>query len=75
MYITKKYNWSRRDFCFDTNCSGCGHETKNNSGYDDSYFLNTVMPTRVCESCGDSEISLYGATEIIPTKHNPSSVI
>lgn len=54
MKITKTYNWSRRDFCYDAKCEHCGDETKNHSGYDDSYYHSKVVPEMKCKKCGES---------------------
>jgi len=57
MKITKTYNWSRRDFSYDSTCEHCGHIEKNGSGYDDSNYYNNVMPQVKCKKCGESSIS------------------
>ena len=71
MKITKKYDWNRRDFRFDSKCEGCGHEETKNSGYDDSYFYNSVMPDRKCDNCKKSSKDL-GTVEITTPKYDPN---
>ncbi len=41
----------RRDFRAVYVCEHCNHE-KEGSGYDDSYFHESVIPAMKCESCG-----------------------
>ena len=52
MKIKKILSRSRRDFWADYECEHCGHITHNESGYDDAYFHNEVIPTMKCPSCG-----------------------
>ena len=52
MRIIKTYNWSRRDFTFDSECEHCGHTETDQSGYDDRHFHDHVMPSRQCSECG-----------------------
>lgn len=40
----------RRDFKAVYECEHCGH-THEGSGYDDTYFHNTVIPARECSAC------------------------
>lgn len=78
MKITKTYNWSRRDFCFDSECEHCGHNENNHSGYDDSNYYNNVVPDMKCGKCGESSNSkqIHDAvkTVVIP-KYNENLVI
>lgn len=57
MKITKTYNWSRRDFCYDTKCEYCGHEEKHGGGYDDANYYNNVVSNQKCKQCGESSNS------------------
>ena len=41
---------SRRDFYAIYECEHCGHEYES-SGYDDSYFHQTVIPDMKCQKC------------------------
>lgn len=79
MEITKTYNWNRRDFCFDAKCEHCGHEEKNNSGYDDSNYYNNVVPSMKCGKCGESSKSKQKytskPTSIIVPKYDPNIVM
>lgn len=51
MKIKKILNQHRRDFQAVYVCEGCDTERKG-SGYDDSYFHQTVIPDMKCENCG-----------------------
>ena len=42
---------NRRDFYAIYECEFCSHETKEQSGYDDSNFHNNVIPNMVCCKC------------------------
>ena len=52
MHIKKILRQDRRDFYADYECEHCGYIDHNKSGYDDSYFHNTVVPKMVCPQCG-----------------------
>lgn len=73
MKMTKTYNWSRRDFCFDATCEHCNNEEKNISGYDDSNYYNNVVPDIKCKKCGESSNSktTTAPKSIIIPKHDP----
>ncbi len=43
----------RRDFHAIYECEHCKH-TKKGSGYDDTYFHQTVIPKMKCEKCGET---------------------
>jgi hypothetical protein len=79
MKITKTYNWNRRDFQYDAKCEHCGHETKDNSGYDDSNYYNNVVPDAKCPNCGESTNSKATDTgepkTVIVPRHDPNAVI
>jgi Zn finger protein HypA/HybF involved in hydrogenase expression len=74
MKITKTYSWHRRDFCYDAKCENCNHETKDNSGYDDSNYYNNVIPNWKCPKCGESSNSLGTKVEVAP-KYNPNIIM
>lgn len=40
----------RRDFVAIYECEHCGHTEKGN-GYDDAYFHQNVIPSKVCPKC------------------------
>lgn len=48
MRIKEIYSQYRRDFYTIYECEHCGH-TKKDSGYDDTYFHNEVIPKMICE--------------------------
>ena len=48
----------RRDFYAIYECEHCGYEYED-SGYDDAYFHNTVIPEKICPKCGKSAGSDY----------------
>lgn len=51
MKIKKILSQIRRDFRAIFVCEHCGHEEER-SGYDDSYFHQTVIPDMECKECG-----------------------
>jgi hypothetical protein len=51
MKIKNILSQNRRDFRAIYECEHCGH-THDGSGYDDSYFHNTVVPKKVYPACG-----------------------
>lgn len=52
MHIKQKISQHRRDFWAIYVCEHCGHETDKQSGYDDAYFHNNVIPSMKCAECG-----------------------
>lgn len=52
MRIKRIISQNRRDFWADFECESCGHIQRNQSGYDDSYFHNEVIPDMKCPVCG-----------------------
>lgn len=74
MKIIKTYAWNRRDFSFDAECEACGHVIKDCSGYDDSYFYNSVMPDKKCTECG-FKTNDAGVPETITPKHNENKIM
>lgn len=50
MRIQSKVRQHRRDFTAVYVCEHCG-ATKTDSGYDDAYFHQTVIPGMRCEAC------------------------
>lgn len=55
MRIKKRTYQHRRDFTAIYECESCGHEVEK-SGYDDSFFHDTVIPTMKCDKCNQSQI-------------------
>lgn len=51
MKIKQIKSQMRRDFTAIYVCEHCGHEEEG-SGYDDSYFHQTVIPNKECKKCG-----------------------
>lgn len=51
MKIKEITSQNRRDFWAIYICEHCGHEEKD-SGYDDTYFHNEVIPKMKCTKCG-----------------------
>lgn len=47
----------RKDFSAIMACEECGHEQKLSGGYDDNYYHHHVIPSLICESCGQSRNS------------------
>lgn len=52
MKVVKIYNLMRNDCSMDLECEHCGHKAVDNSAYNDSYYIHTVVPqTRYCIEC------------------------
>ena len=69
----KKINCQhRRDFLADYECEHCGNLKKNQSGYDDSYFHQNIIPKMRCTVCGKSADESYRP---LATKHDDSVII
>ena len=50
MKIKKIVSQHRRDFTAIYECEHCGHESES-SGYDDTFFHGSVIPSMKCETC------------------------
>jgi transcription elongation factor Elf1 len=68
----KAITWQhRRDFTAIYECQFCGH-IKSGSGYDDSYFHNSVIPDMKCEKCGKStNFESYAEKPMVRTTRYP----
>lgn len=51
MRIVKINSRHNRDFWADMEREFCGHQVKNDSGYDDANYHQNVIPQMVCPSC------------------------
>ena len=51
MFIKKILDQNRRDLSVIYSCEHCNYEFEG-SGYDDTYFHNTVIPEMQCPRCG-----------------------
>ncbi len=69
MKILKMLGQSRRDFTAIIKCESCDHEEKLDSGYDDSYYHEIVLPNMKCGKCGESTISANKLVEPQATKY------
>lgn len=71
MRIKQIKSQSRRDFYAIYECEHCLH-TFEDSGYDDSYFHNNVIPNMECKKCGKKSDGSY-----IPnaTKYHDSETV
>lgn len=72
MKIHKIVSQHRRDFVADLVCEHCNTKERLDSGYDDDYYHQVVIPAMVCKSCGkkagDDYQALkpkYGSEEVI----------
>lgn len=52
MKIKKILDQINNDFWCIYECEHCSHETKKQSGYNDGYFHNNVIPAKYCPECG-----------------------
>lgn len=69
MKILRIIDQHRRDFTAIMKCEFCGHEENDNSGYDDRYYHDNVIPNMKCSSCSKSTVSENGTIEHTPTKY------
>jgi len=69
MKIKKLISQHRRDFTALMECEFCQHQEMDNSGYDDRYYHDNVIPNMKCKKCGESTISKGGEIERTPTKY------
>ena len=67
MKIDKIIQQYRRDFKAIYVCH-CGH-TQIDSGYDDEYFHNEVIPTMKCEKCGQTSADCPDIYRPLTTKY------
>lgn len=65
MKIKQILTQHRRDFTAIMKCEFCSHEEKDNSGYDDRFYHDNVIPNMKCSKCGESTLSKGG--EIVKT--------
>jgi hypothetical protein len=42
-------------------CEHCAHTQKLDTGYDDAFYHQRVIPTMTCESCGKNRAGVAGA--------------
>lgn len=59
----------RRDFCAIMKCEFCGYEEEDNSGYDDRFYHDNVIPNMKCPKCNKSTESEGGKVEHTATKY------
>lgn len=52
MKIQKITYQHRNDFCAIMVCEWCEHTQELNSGYNDAYYHNSVIPKLECKTCG-----------------------
>jgi len=70
MRIKEILSQYRRDFYAIYECEGCGHITGKESGYDDRYFHDEVIPQMKCTSCGKSRNDLGVQSQVTETKYH-----
>jgi len=59
MRIRKIVRQHRRDFWAIYECEHCGYVSEEESGYDDEYFHNEVIPKMKCPKCGKTASEDY----------------
>lgn len=69
MKIKEMISQYRRDFTALMECEFCGNQVMNNSGYDDRYYHDNVIPNIKCPKCGESTVSKGGEIERVATKY------
>jgi len=69
MKLIKVLSRSRRDFQGEYKCEFCGHIETDSSmnSYDDRFYHDNVIPSKVCVECGKSTISEGGEVTHTPT--------
>ena len=68
MKIKEKLSQNRRDFTAILLCEHCGNEEKLESGYDDSYYHNEVIPKMKCGKCGKTAGETYKPLQTVYTE-------
>lgn len=71
MKIKSIESQNRRDFCAIYECEHCG-DTHRGTGYDDSFFHNSVIPNMECKKCGKKAADNYRA---LAPKYSESQVV
>ena len=75
MRIHEMISQHRRDFTAIMRCEFCGHQEKESSGYDDTYYHTNVIPNMKCENCNKSTISEGAEIKPQATKYPDNYVI
>lgn len=75
MKIKEMISQYRRDFYATYECEGCGHVTEKQSGYDDRYFHDEVIPNMKCKKCGKSRNDLGIVGEVTETKYQAWEIV
>ena len=71
MRIKKITSQHRRDYTAVMICEHCSHE-QNDSGYDDAFYHQNVIPKIECKSCGKSASDDYQPSQ---TKYPEGMVV
>lgn len=74
MKITKFISQNRRDFTAEFICEGC-NEVAILSGYDDSYFHQSVIPDIKCKKCNESANSLKVEIRPLATRYSDNMIV
>lgn len=69
MKIKKLISQHRRDFTALMECEFCGHQEMNESGYDDRFYHNEVIPVMKCDKCKKSTKSEGGTIDNTNTRY------
>lgn len=64
MKIKETLRQSRRDFTATLVCENCGTEEHLDSGYDDAYYHNNIIPSFKCKNCGEKAPDNYRGLSI-----------
>jgi len=75
MYLTKSYDFHRRDFRGDLKCEHCGDEELSVTCYDDSNFHQRVIPGKECKSCKQSTTDAPGKVPVASGPRDPDHVV
>ena len=65
MKITKMISQNLAHFTAEYGCEGCGNTQVDNSGYNDKYYHENVIPNIQCNNCGESTTTL--GVSIVPS--------
>jgi C4-type Zn-finger protein len=72
MKIKQILSQHRRDFTAIMVCEHCDKEIELKSGYDDTFYHNSVIPNMVCKGCGKSSGADY---RLLQTKYDDGVVV
>lgn len=75
MKIKKMLSQHRRDFTATMECEFCKATSLLDSGYDDDFYHQKVIPEMKCKKCLKSTVSEGGEIDNTKTKYPPNQIV